>query len=238
MAIAEDLDALYALPLDEFTAGRNDLAKRLRAAGHRDDAAEVAALRKPSAAAWVVNSLARGSPDDVAALIAAANEIRSGSEDGETRFREAVDRLARAARALRVASGRPPSDQVVQEVVTTLRTLAATEPSALESGRLTEGREASGFDALAGAPIPKPKRAPETPRAARTKEARKPAVDRAAVDAARKALAEARDEARELRRAAVSAEREAERARAALERAETRVSSAQAEFDAARAPGP
>ena len=39
----------------------------------------------------------------------------------------------------------------MQEVVTTLRTAAATEPEALETGRLTEGREASGFDALAGA---------------------------------------------------------------------------------------
>jgi hypothetical protein len=235
MAAAEDADDLYALPLDEFTAARNDRAKQLRAEGRREEAAEIAALRKPSVAAWVVNRLAREHRDDVGALIAAASEIRSGGEDGEARFREAIDRLARAARELRVSSDRPPSDQVVQEVVTTLRTLAATEPDALLAGQLVEGREASGFDALAGsAPPPRARRSRETPR--REKEERKPTVDRDTVDAARKALAAARDEARELRRAAVAAEREAERARVALQRAEARVAEAEAELDAARRP--
>ena len=33
MAAAEDADDLYPLPLDEFTAARNDRAKQLRAEG-------------------------------------------------------------------------------------------------------------------------------------------------------------------------------------------------------------
>ena len=236
MALSDDIDALYGLPLDEFTRARNDLARRLRTERKPEDAAEVAGLRKPTAAAWVVNQLVRGRPDEVRALLAAANEIRAGAEDGDARFREAVDRLARSAREILASSGRTASDHVVQEVVTTLRTVAATEPEALETGRLTEGREASGFDALAGAA---PKRAPrrrETKQPAKDK-APRPSIDRAAVDAARKALSDARAEARELQRAAVAAEREAERARVAHERAETRVAAAQADLDAARGAG-
>ena len=93
-----------------------------------------------------------------------------------------------------------------------------------------------GLDALAGAA---PKRAPrrrETKHPTKDK-APRPPIDRAAVDAARKALSDARAEARELQRAATAAEREAERARVAHERAETRVSAAQAELDAARGAG-
>jgi len=231
MALPEDVDALYGLPLDEFTKARNDLAKRLRAEKRRDDASEVAALRKPSAAAWVVNQLVRERRDEVEALLAAAKGIRAGAEDGDARFREAVDRLARRARAVVAASGRSGSDQVVQDAVTTLRALAATEPEALETGQLTEGREASGFDALAGAAPP---RAPRREGGKRPKEKPQPSVDRAAVDAAREALSAARDEVRELRKAAVAAEREAESARAALERGEQRIAAAEAELAAAR----
>jgi hypothetical protein len=123
----------------------------------------------------------------------------------------------------------------VQEVVTTLRSVAATEPEALETGRLTESREASGFDALAGVA---PKRSPRRRETKPAKDkASRPSIDRAAVDAARKALSDARTEARELQRAAVAAEREAERARVAHERAETRVAAAQADLDAARGAG-
>ncbi|HEX6459560.1 MAG TPA: hypothetical protein VF032_11635, partial [Thermoleophilaceae bacterium] len=55
----EQLDALYGLPLEEFTPRRDELSKELRAAGSRDAAAWVKALRKPTAAAWLVNQLAR-----------------------------------------------------------------------------------------------------------------------------------------------------------------------------------
>ncbi len=232
MALPEDVDALYGLPLDEFTKARNDLAKRLRAEKRRDDASEVAALRKPSTAAWVVNQLVRERRGEIEALLAAAKGIREGAEDGDARFREAVDRLARSARAVVAASGRSGSDQVVQDAVTTLRALAATEPEALETGQLTEGREASGFDALAGAAPPRAARGERGGK--RPKEKPKPSVDRAALEAARQALSAARDEVRELRKAAVAAEREAERARAALERGEQRIAAAEAELAAAR----
>ena len=60
---------LYGLPLDEFTAARDARARELRQDGEREKAAEVAALRKPVLAAWVVNMLARDERADVRELV-------------------------------------------------------------------------------------------------------------------------------------------------------------------------
>ncbi len=57
MGLEEELDRLYALPLNEFTAARDDVAKRLRGEGERELADEVKQLRKPPIAAWLVNQL-------------------------------------------------------------------------------------------------------------------------------------------------------------------------------------
>jgi hypothetical protein len=54
-----EAERLYGLPLDEFTAARDARARELRRDGEREKAAEVAALRKPVLAAWLVNMLAR-----------------------------------------------------------------------------------------------------------------------------------------------------------------------------------
>ena len=52
-ALEQKIDELYALPLAEFTAARNTLAKSLKG----DDAARVKRLEKPSIVAWSVNQL-------------------------------------------------------------------------------------------------------------------------------------------------------------------------------------
>ncbi len=57
--MADEVDALYGLPLERFVPERDALAKRLRAERRRDDAAAVAKLGKPGVAAWVVNQLVR-----------------------------------------------------------------------------------------------------------------------------------------------------------------------------------
>jgi hypothetical protein len=51
------IDALFKLPLAEFTAARNALAASLKAAGRADEAASVKALTKPPLSAWAVNQL-------------------------------------------------------------------------------------------------------------------------------------------------------------------------------------
>ena len=67
--MADDADELYALPLGEFTSARNDLEKRLRKDGKREEAAEVKGRRKPTAPAWALNQVARERPKVVAELV-------------------------------------------------------------------------------------------------------------------------------------------------------------------------
>ena len=150
-ALAGEIDRLYGLPLAEFTSERDALARRLRSEGSRDEAAEVAALRKPVLAAWVVNRLAREQRADVQALVAAAGAIRSGDPDADGRFRKTVDDLLRSAREQIAADGRRPTEAVLRDVATTLRAAAGAAPDLLTTGRLTEPFEATGFEAMAGA---------------------------------------------------------------------------------------
>ncbi len=53
----EEVDALYQLPLNEFTNARNALAVRLKKAGQGSKWAKVKSLIKPSLAAWAANQL-------------------------------------------------------------------------------------------------------------------------------------------------------------------------------------
>jgi hypothetical protein len=229
MTAGDEIDALYALPLDEFTSARNELARSLRNDGRRDEAETVAGLRKPTLPAWVVNQLARERRAEVEQLLGAAAAIKAGAGDGDARFRASVDALLRSARQILADAGRKPTDSVLQEVATTLRASAASAPEELAAGRLSEALETTGFDVLAGS-------APRSRAKAATPKRAEPKVDRAALDAARKALTQARDEVRELRRHAVAAEREAQRAQGTLADAETRVAEAERRVEELRAP--
>jgi len=224
-SIAERTDALYGLPLDAFTRARNELARELRREGLRDEAAEVAALRKPSTAAWVVNRLARDRRADVAELLAAAAAVRTGEPGANRRFAEAVEALARSGRDVLSDAGRRPSDAVLRDVATTLRATAAEEPEALAAGRLLAAREAGGFDVMSRAAPPRRTASPRKPTA---KPRARPAPDPVAVGQARRDLSLAQSELRELRRRTAAAEREAGRLRDALAHAERRVERARA----------
>ena len=215
-----EIDRLYGLPLGEFTAERDALARRLRGDGQRDEAAEVGGLRKPVLAAWVVNRLARERRNDVRALVAAAAAIRAGKPEADERFRAAADDLVRAGRKLLVAEGARPRTPSFATSATTLRSAAAADPELLTGGRLTEPVEATGFEAMAGAVAPA-----KRPARARAREDTK--AEKARVDEARAALTAARDEARKLGREADRAEREARRSRAAAEAAERHVAEAE-----------
>src|SRR5580693_9537854 len=113
-----DADELYGLPLDRFVPERAAFAKQLRSAGDRAGAAEVAALRKPSVAAWAVNQLVRTQPRAIKELYASGDDLVSAQErlmsgDGDsrslreanTRERSAVDALLALARGLLTSDG-------------------------------------------------------------------------------------------------------------------------------------
>src|SRR4051794_20255768 len=79
MPVADTAD-LYGLPLEEFTAARNALAKQLGRQGDKAAAEEVKRLAKPSRTAWALNQLARRHPDDVEQLLAAGERLREAQQ--------------------------------------------------------------------------------------------------------------------------------------------------------------
>src|SRR4051794_40045317 len=71
-----EIDALFRLPLAEFTAARKALAARRKKSGRADDAERVRSLAKPPAPAWAVNQLYWENPKAVDQLIAVTERVR------------------------------------------------------------------------------------------------------------------------------------------------------------------
>jgi hypothetical protein len=128
---------LYGLPLERFIGERNALAKKLRAEGRRDEAARVAAMRKPSLAAWAVNQLVRTQRGDTAALYDAGDRVAKTQTDlvagrgDPVAFRAAVKRerasvakLVEAARGLLSAEGHELTPAMLEHVSDTLHAAA------------------------------------------------------------------------------------------------------------------
>jgi hypothetical protein len=254
-----DVDELYGLPLDRFTPERNALAKELRSAGRREEATEVAALRKPSVAAWAVNQLVRTQRRAVAELLEAGDALLAAHDDvlagrggsGELRAaveqeRTAVDGLTAAARGLLTSDGHELSPTIIERVADTLHAAALDEDARAQvhEGRLERELRHVGLGmAPSGAAPARPARKP-APRAPRLQDGRA-AAERAERDRAERERAEARAAARaterEARRRLERAERAARaaserrgRAAQALEEADAELSDAQAELDEAR----
>jgi hypothetical protein len=224
MATEEEIDALYGLPLEEFTQARNELARELRSRGDRDAAESVGALPKPTVAAWAVNQVMRTQRKDASALLEAGERLRKAHEDvaaGQTSARDLRDaaqaertaarRLSEAARGLVNTSGRGLSDSILDRVTQTLHALSTdSEARALaRAGRLSRERQATGAGAFAAAPRER--------RPARSAGPSRPSE--AQVRKARERLRRAQQEARELRSARTRAARATARAEQALVRA-------------------
>jgi hypothetical protein len=228
--VADELERLLGLPLDEFTAARTEAVKRLRKEGLTDEAAELQAVKKPTAPVWGLNQAARREPGDVRALVRAAERLRQDPAGADADFRTHLGDVVREAERALGEAKHTISQETTRRITTTARAAAAALPNELTRGVLREELEPSGFEAMAGtAPPPKPttskKRAPKKEDAA---------AKRKRVEEARGALAEARDEARRLRREADAAEREAAKAVAAAEKAEEAVGEAEERLEAAR----
>ncbi|MCF2527189.1 hypothetical protein [Yinghuangia soli] len=154
-------DELYALSPADFTAARDTHAAQLRRDGERDLAARVAALRRPTMAAWAGNVLVRARPEEVAGVLELGAALREAHRDLDgTRLRalSAQQRaltmaLARQARALTVKAGRPLSEQGVLEVRGTVQA-ALADPDAARAwagGCLDHPLTPPAFPAVAGA---------------------------------------------------------------------------------------
>lgn len=125
MAAATDaLQELYGLAPEDFVPRRSALVKAAKAAGDKELAAAIGALRKPSTAAGALNRTARAEPSAFADLAALGERLRAAQHDLDAdelrslmRDRHAVvAAAAERVRAAAAAEDRPLSDAVSAEV--------------------------------------------------------------------------------------------------------------------------
>lgn len=258
--VPEDrVDALFGLPVDDFTPARDALAKELRQRGEREAAAWVRALRRPSAAAWVVNQLARTQPRDARALVEAGVRLRSAHEgllagdadaddlrSAAAAEREAASTLLSRASGLLDRDGRAPSGATLARAAETLQAVALDDDARAEfaEGRLTRELRATGaFGGAGGAAAPAPARSKPAAKPRRgggagatrsksgpKKQREKP--DTGGARAERQAAQKSLKRAKEAARVRRRALREAERELAQAQREATR---AQRRLESARA---
>ena len=253
----DDIGRLFSVRPADFVGERNATAKRLKAAGRRDDAATVEKLPRPTLSVWAVNQIARQEPALVRRLTDATTALQGGTGGEALRYADALAAHRDVLKALRQkaeeildSAGFRPAPELLTRVVHDLRAgISSPESRALiESGRLVRDvADDSDANPFAGAPESAPR--PTTP--ARSDDQ---TVDRtdspAARDAARvRDAARARDEARAreearafqrrrienlrervatARAASEKDERELEAARRSLKEAERRLESSRA----------
>jgi len=253
-----EVDKLYQAPLAEFTAARNALAARIKAAHGADAAAHVKALVKPSIAAWTLNQLYWRHQSEFMALLMAGDALRLAQQQRlggaevdpapATRARQsALDTLLALATDILKEGGHAPSPDMRQRLLGSLDALAAygTGSLAPKAGRLTEDVPAPGFAALAGMAVPAPDAdapAPATAASARREPVKLSVVARrskekaqAAVGQAEAALAEANAEASRAAEALSKADADWQAARDRLLEAQKAVGVATTGEQAARA---
>ena len=221
----KELDELYALPLEDFTAARNALVKRLRDAGDGDLAKTVSGLKKPNVPAWAVNQLAQQRRDDLRELLSLRQKLAEVGDAGEIRALSAqrkrlVAELVESAESILEDAGHSATSAHVERIVQTLQAGATEEErSAILRGTLTRELAPAGFEDMSGW-----------------------AVAQTASESSAQKRAQKKDELRRLEAEADSAEkhaasleRDAEDARAAADRAEEKARRARMQATKARA---
>jgi hypothetical protein len=149
---------LYLVPPARFVAARDDVVRQARAAGHRDLARELQALRRPTPSAWLINALTRHQRDRMQQLFALGRELRQAQTqlDGERLRRlpaqreELIADLLDWAREHAAEAGVQPTEAALSEVEATLHAglvdLAAA--AAVMSGHLVRPMSHAGFGPL------------------------------------------------------------------------------------------
>jgi hypothetical protein len=184
------LTSLYQSSREEFIPARADLVKQARAAGQRDLAGQIAAARKPTVAAWLLNQVGHEYPADLDTIAEladalraahqelAADQLRALSQQRNDLLRTMDDRALRIARRANVTI-----TAAVSEAVREAFTAALLDPAVLatlRTGRLSTvpGAEAStGWPTWDGIPATAPSKPPAAQRhAARRAEAEEEAA--------------------------------------------------------------
>ncbi len=242
-AVGAAADELYGLPPKDFVAARDAKVKALRADGDKAAAGEVAALRRPTVAAWLANQLVREHADEIDPLLELGAGLREASaslsgpalkELSQQRGR-LVQALVRQARRLALANGQPVTEDAARGLEQTLLAALADERAGqlLREGRLAEVLRHDAFGTDPGGPVVRRKPAPRrTSRAAPTPEERERAERRTALEAelaaAWKAARDAADARADAEDAAIVADRTAAEARRVVQRLAAELAQAEA----------
>ena len=149
--MADELDELYEVKAEEFTALRTKLAAAAKKRGDADTARRISAARKPTTAAWVVNRLALRDQDVRTRLAGLGERLKDAhaTMDGDriralsAEQRRLVDDVARAA--FEEAELADPSAALRDDVTGTLQAAIADPDVASRLGRLTKAERWSGF---------------------------------------------------------------------------------------------
>jgi len=160
--IDHEIDALFKLPLAEFTSVRNDLASRLKKTGQRDEAERVKSIQKPSSSAWAVNQLYWDHRDAFDRLIATSQRFSRAQasqhankaadmREALAERREALSDLTREAGALLRVAGHNPAPDTMRRITATLEALTtgSSAANAPHAGRLVADIGPPGFESLA-----------------------------------------------------------------------------------------
>ena len=207
MSVDEIADRLYGLPPEEFTQARNQAERELRKAGEREQADQVKALRKPTAAAGTVNRLVRAHRPEVEAFLAAAAGLRDAQFAGKGDIAAAAGAQREALEKLVSLGG--------ESVRATLQAAAVDDNTArdLLAARLVREPEPAGFGTLLAHSEPAPAKrrapAPASP---------DDSAARAQLQEAKKALGTAEAEERQARRNLEKAQAVVEKAQRELDR--------------------
>ena len=157
-----DLDALFRLPLTEFTGERNAMAARLKKSGRGDEAALVKVLAKPPVSAWAVNQLYWNHRETFDRLLASGERFHRTQTSGKAADmraaldarREALAELSDLATSLLQDADHNPSLDILRRIRSTLEAMSAirnwaSRDDAPRPGRLTHDVDPPGFEALA-----------------------------------------------------------------------------------------
>jgi hypothetical protein len=249
----DELDSLYWVQPDAFTAQRTKLTAAAKQRGEAAAAKRLSAARKPTTAAWIVNRLALRHKDTKRRLADLGNRLRAAhaAMDGD-RIRDLsaeqhklIGELARVA--FEAADVRNPSSTVRDDLTSTLQAAIADPDVRARLGRLAKPERWSGFGAFGDvAPVVTAARAGKAkaePKS-RPKPAKEPLRDTAAdqrlekltaaVTAAERAKAEADGMLSERQAEHAAARQRRDQALASLREAERDFNSAEDHYDKAK----
>jgi DNA repair exonuclease SbcCD ATPase subunit len=157
--LQQHAEQLYAGAPEDFVAARNDAVKALRSSGDRPTATAVAALRRPTQAAWVVNRLVRERSELVEELLELGASLRAAqsSLDADSlreltrQRRRLVAGVAKEAGALAREAGAPLAPATERQVEDTLQAAVVDADLAevLRSGLLVQPLSSTGVESLA-----------------------------------------------------------------------------------------